>query len=153
MQHNIRIEITNYCNKKCAYCFFKDLLSDKKEELSLSELNTILDYCEKENFYSVALQGGEPTTHTQIDKILNILTSRKFRFIIFTNGIFDTRLLKNKDFAKAQYYLVNYNHPDTYDNIKEWDLVDKNIKQMIDKKMDVDLGYNLYEKNPDYVFY
>ena len=33
----MQVEITNYCNRKCHYCFFKDQLTDHREEMSLEE--------------------------------------------------------------------------------------------------------------------
>lgn len=150
--HGLRIEITNYCNRKCSYCFFYDLLSSNKEEMSLDELNTVLDYCKDENIDSIALQGGEPTTHTYIDKIFNIFKKRRFEIELFTNGIFDTKLLKQMDGIRLNC-LINYNHPDSYNNLNQWRLVNKNIKEMIDKKFNVSLGYNLYDKNPNYSFF
>lgn len=148
----LRIEITNYCNKQCSYCFFSDLLSRSKDEMSLEELNIVLDYCKNENINSIALQGGEPTTHAHIDKILNTLEEKNFRVVLFTNGIFDTSLLERMDGLKLNC-LINYNHPDSYNNIHQWRLVNRNIKEMLERKFDVTLGYNLYEKDPDYKFF
>jgi radical SAM protein with 4Fe4S-binding SPASM domain len=153
----IRIELTRYCNRKCPYCFFIEKLTDARSEMDISEFNRILDFCDadavpgqKRNIY---LQGGEPTTHSRFTDIISILNKRNYPYALVTNGIFDTSIVSRLGRGPQDDILLNYNHPDTYNSINDWELVNRNIEELSRKNIKFTLGYNMYEENPDYGFF
>ena len=153
MSEAVRIEITNYCNRKCAYCFFNDRLTPGRDEMSPADFNYILDMCEKEDRKFVFIQGGEPTTHANFIGFINILKKRGFRYNLFSNGIFKPALLDELLIDKNDEILINFNHPSTLASEKEWELVNKNLARMTEKGIQFSIGYNLYQSNPDYGYF
>ncbi|OQA91562.1 MAG: molybdenum cofactor biosynthesis protein A [Elusimicrobia bacterium ADurb.Bin231] len=148
----VRIELTNYCNRHCPYCFFNDQLTMSPQEMSLEEVHRILDYCRKDGLNFVFLQGGEPTLHSKFKEILNLLKTRNISYGLFTNGIFDTGLLDYFDTAATSDIVLNYNHPSTYSRESDWELVNRNIDEIVRRGLSFKIGYTLYEKKPDYQF-
>jgi organic radical activating enzyme len=151
-----RIRLTNYCNRRCPYCFADDFLSGKTNEnhIKLEEIKLILDMCKESNIDNVAWQGGEPMIHTQIIDIIEMHKKANMSVNIFTNGMFSSEVvpyLKDLDF----YMLINLNSPDTYNSEEEYNQILNNIDEM--KKLGlgnrISLGYNFYGDNPDYGFF
>lgn len=150
-----RLRLTNYCNRKCEYCFADDYLQGVEESLhlTLSEVHYVLNNCVESNINKVAWQGGEPLIHPQIVEIINLHKNKKIKVSIFTNGLFNPKIIssfENLDFDM----LINLNHPNTY-SCNEFDTVLKNIRTLIDMgyKNQISLGYNYYGENPDYSFF
>jgi len=150
---NIRVSLTNYCNRNCEYCFSKGKVSSKKDEMSMDDFEFTLKFCEKNEIREIILFGGEPTSHTHFKEIIEILQRRGFFYLLLTNGLFDPSVLDLLSKKKDYPVLLNYNHPDTFKNAGEWELVNRNIARMINLGVNVNLGYNVYEKNPDYRFF
>ena len=150
----IRLELTNYCNLKCPYCFFCDLRSDNiRDEMSLSDFKEILEYARDSGLRTVFLQGGEPLVHSGIVKILRFLRKRGYEIVAFTNALFDHRLLKELKAVGIGGFLINYNHPETYGSSRTLDLVKKNIRGLRQLNLPMKLGYTLYEKTPRYQYF
>lgn len=78
-------EVTLKCNQLCENCFSKSN-SASKEEMDFDFIyNDILKKAERR--IRVAITGGEPFFHSEIDKILNLPTIfRDIQFVINTNG-------------------------------------------------------------------
>ena len=149
----VRIEITNYCNRRCEYCFFNDRLTSHKEEMTAGEFAHILDLCEKEGRNFVFIQGGEPTSHSNFIGLMDTLKESGFNYGLFTNGIFDPAIADRLKFDKNDEILVNYNHPSTYSSPREWELVNRNLEKFVSRNISFNIGYNLYKENPDYGYF
>lgn len=85
----IYIEITNICNLKCSFCSksnrtLKEMTTNEFEEV-LKKINNYTDYI----YLHVK---GEPLTHKNLDKILELTNKYNKKVCITTNGVF----LKNK---------------------------------------------------------
>lgn len=151
--------ITTQCNKKCPYCFAQekvDIGFDKKttadKEISLENLNIIIDFYKKSGIKQFSLIGGEPTIHSKILKIINILTSNDFIVHIFTNGLWNKDLvdLIQRTSAKQLTFLININSPSITPKA-EWDLINNNLKAISGRK-EVSLGINIYKEDFDYKY-
>ncbi len=153
MAKPVRIEITNYCNRRCEYCFFNDRLTAHREEMTSAEFSRILDLCDKEDRKFVFIQGGEPTSHSNFMGFMDTLKDRGFNFGLFTNGIFNPEIIGRLKFDKNDEILVNYNHPSTYASPREWELVNGNLEKMVARNISFNIGYNLYKENPDYGYF
>ncbi len=92
------IEVTNSCNLGCPTCYAN---SGKGEPLSLNKISEMLDFfIESEGGEAEILQisGGEPTTHPEIIKIIELARTRNIRYVMLnTNGI---RIGEDENFVK-----------------------------------------------------
>ncbi|HVV85023.1 MAG TPA: radical SAM protein [Kofleriaceae bacterium] len=92
------IEVTDHCNLECPICIVDNQYST---HMSTADFATLIDglveaegQCE-----SVAISGGEPTSHPQILELLKIASRPEIgRVVLITNGI---RLGKDRAFARA----------------------------------------------------
>ena len=81
----IYIEITNVCNLNCSFCSKssksnREMTSEEFKEV-LSKINNYTDYI----YFHVK---GEPLTHHNLDKILDITKEYNKKVCITTNGVF-----------------------------------------------------------------
>lgn len=75
------------CNAFCDYCFAKeDILSLKKDEMSIEEFKEILQFVSKSHYEKIRILGGEPTLHRDFKEIINLSEKYKKPIEIFTNG-------------------------------------------------------------------
>lgn len=92
------VEVTDHCNLECPICIVNNRYSN---HMPLAAFQSIVDgmvhregVCE-----SIALSGGEPTSHPQILELIRIATRPEIgRVVIITNGL---RLGRDRAFAEA----------------------------------------------------
>ena len=92
------IEVTDHCNLECPICIVDNQYS---QHMAPADFATLIDklveaegQCE-----SVAISGGEPTSHPQILELLKIAARPAIgRVVLITNGL---RLGKDRAFAQA----------------------------------------------------
>ena len=112
----IYVEITNYCNLACSFCF-KD--KRKKKEMSVVEFNEVINKI-KDYTDSIYLHvKGEPLLHSHLDEILNICDKNKINVRITTNG---TLLKTNKDLLlkhKIKQINISLHSENNYSNYFE----------------------------------
>jgi MoaA/NifB/PqqE/SkfB family radical SAM enzyme len=78
----LMVFITGNCNLDCPYCFSNTL---ERKEMSLADFETILRWARKNGIKRVTLCGGEPTLHTQFNKILSLTGSYGFTTYFASN--------------------------------------------------------------------
>ncbi len=154
------IALLNYCNLSCPYCFANEFITnEKKQILTLEQLDKILDFLAKGQFNNrIGIIGGEPTLHPQFDTIVKtiITFSKKYhlpRPTIFSNGI---ELGKYARLLENAACLINLNSPETIGNEK-WNKILNSLNQIeacgfIEH---ISFGINLYENMPssyEYLF-
>jgi uncharacterized radical SAM superfamily Fe-S cluster-containing enzyme len=92
------VEITDYCNLECPVCIVNNQYAN---HMSLEDFGRVIDrliaaegFCE-----SVALSGGEPTSHPQILEFIKRAQREEIgRVVVITNGL---RLGQDRAFAQA----------------------------------------------------
>src|SRR5262249_14859098 len=92
------IEVTDHCNLECPICIVDNQYTT---HMALADFTAIIDtlvanegWCE-----SVALSGGEPTSHPHIMDLVRIASRPEIgRVVLITNGL---RLGKDRKFAEA----------------------------------------------------
>lgn len=151
------IAITNYCNLSCPYCFANEFILENKEEISISQLNTILEFLKKAPPPRIGIIGGEPTLHPKIDVVIS--TIKEFvktyngKIALFTNGIQLNKIFSLID--NTTDILINLNEPEVIGDYN-WKKIQQNLTYlaMIDKIRYVKFGINLYLdiKNLEYIF-
>lgn len=92
------IEVTDHCNLECPICIVNNQYAN---HISLEAFGRIIDRLVKNEgqLESVALSGGEPTSHPQILELIKIANRPEIgRVAVITNGL---RLGRDKEFARA----------------------------------------------------
>jgi 7,8-dihydro-6-hydroxymethylpterin dimethyltransferase len=92
------VEVTDHCNLECPICIVDNKYAN---HMDLATFGKIIDgLVEAEgSCESLALSGGEPTSHPQILELLKLASRPEIgRIVLITNGI---RLGKDRAFAKA----------------------------------------------------
>ena len=151
----VNIMLTYRCNRNCDYCFAKGQEKKFPEEMSMENFSKLLEWLKKINrgVLWVSLLGGEPTQHSRIKEILELLKEARNERIftrLFTNGIFSHTLIKSLDETIVNY-IVNYNPLDQY-TPKEKKLLLQNLKILKRLNKKIALSYTINEKNLDYTF-
>jgi hypothetical protein len=91
-EHSLEIEITTECNLACLNCNRSCRQAPSKEHMTLDQIRKFIEESKKFNVVwnkGVALLGGEPTLHPDIDRIIIELyrgLDRQIRFL--TNGVY-----------------------------------------------------------------
>lgn len=136
----IYIEVTSNCNLNCKYCYNNS--GEKKHEIELNLLSQVFDSCNKMGINSIAISGGEPYLHKDIEKIIELLKEKKFNnVVLITNGM-SSRIFENidildyLDFLQISLDSVLPDFNDQYRNYGNCNIVKSNIKKLCD------LGYN-----------
>lgn len=81
------IYMTQRCNRNCVYCFAKDNLKTKLEEIDFNTISKSVYKAKKNGFNYITLLGGEPTVHKDFFKVLALVKKLGFKIHIFTNGL------------------------------------------------------------------
>ena len=77
--------ITGKCTHDCTYCYAKDVMGDKVEELKKSDIKTTVARVLSYKPLAVVLTGGEPLLSPYLSEIIELL-SGKVGIVIDTNG-------------------------------------------------------------------
>jgi len=146
---------TYKCNRNCNYCFAKGQFKKFPEEITLDDFSRLLEWFKKINHgvLWVSLLGGEPTQHSKIKEILNLLKeARNDRIFtrMFTNAVFDHSIIKFLDETVVNY-IVNYNPPEQYTK-KEREIMIENLKTLKKLNKKIALSYTINDDNLDYDF-
>ncbi|MDD3213381.1 MAG: radical SAM protein [Eubacteriales bacterium] len=81
--------ITGKCNLDCPYCFASDYVETEAPQMDEATFRRALDFAMSGSYTrSVGIVGGEPTTHPQLARFLEILDAdpRVKRVTLMTNG-------------------------------------------------------------------
>lgn len=148
------IVITNYCNLQCPYCFAnKYITEEEKQNITIDELNQILNWLGRTTTDRIGIIGGEPTIHPIANKIFErakeFAKERKTKIVLFTNGI---KLHEYTKFFNEYFHaLINVNHPEVIGN-KNWEELEKSFKRIntFHVMKSINMGINLYPNMKDY---
>lgn len=92
------VEITDHCNLECPICIVNNQYSNHMEPEQFARIiDTLIEnegQCE-----SVALSGGEPTSHPKLLELIDIANREEIgRVVVITNGL---RLGRDRELARA----------------------------------------------------
>ncbi len=139
------------CNKSCSFCFAKAQEKKFKKPMSLDNFKKLLFWLEELAFFqdpnqrNISILGGEPSLHSDFEKIIQLLKENNVRATVFSNGTFSHEKLKYFDKDVVTGFVVNYN-PKKHYTEKEYDNLDKNTG------FNVKLSYNITKVNLDYKY-
>lgn len=149
------IALLNYCNLHCPYCFANEYIEEKKQIITLEQLDYILEFCSRSKPSRIGLIGGEPTLHPQIDAIIKRVEAycqeRKTHWSIFSNGIELSKIIPYLSTKSHGGCLLNLNHPQIVGDI-QWKKIMKSLNraQLLDCLDKINLGINLYPDMIDF---
>ncbi|UCC20826.1 MAG: radical SAM protein [Promethearchaeota archaeon] len=82
---SVHLYITNECNLDCEKCYYRKS-SDPKKELSLEQIRMLLEEWKRYKLTSIAIGGGEPLLHPDINEIIQLAKDMGFFIAVTTNG-------------------------------------------------------------------
>jgi cyclic pyranopterin phosphate synthase len=140
----------------CKYCFAQGKVDlgqqqgDSSKNLSMENLEKIIEYYKHNHLERFVILGGEPTLHPNFSNMVDrVLKEKAFSaVIVFTNGIMPDNVLdylsNNKD--RRLDVALNLNSEDSYSST-EWKKVN-NTMRVIGPRIGV--GINIYHSGQDY---
>jgi len=127
----VNLFITNFCNRRCPFCYLNDWVTDKEDDahhMTLKSLDALIHWLQRSRVFKVKLAGGEPMLHPHLlDFIGKLVKSRVGIDAILTNGLGDTELYEKVVELTGTNWLVNVTSPQTYTK-DEWELLNKNLE-------------------------
>ena len=153
----VNLLITMRCNRACSYCFAKEKLhtystNNAATEISIENLEKVLQFLQKSNCDTLQLAGGEPTIHPKFKQILLTLLKQKITVNLLTNALWNPELntLFDQISPDTLGFLLNIDNPKLYTN-QEHKKLEENLT-FLSKRGNVTLSFNLFEKEPDYSY-
>jgi len=83
----VKIDLTNVCNHDCPGCIDYELIHNDNNSLNFNLFEDLLDGLKKCGVKGINYTGGgEPTTHKQFDKIIELTNKKGFEIGLICNG-------------------------------------------------------------------
>lgn len=145
------ILLTNYCNRRCPYCFAQQrVVHGGGQAISAENLGKALEFLKRSSLTSVGLLGGEPTLHPDFPEVLDRVLSYGFHVKLFTNGMMPDPAVERlaKEEPGRVLTIVNVNHPDETPE-SEREHVAATL-EVLGKR--ASLGFNIYRPDFDAAF-
>ncbi len=92
---SVHLYITNECNLDCKNCYYRSS-SDPKKELSYNRIKLLFTEWKKLKLTSIAIGGGEPLLHPDIEKIIHLGKDLGFFIAVTTNGILKKPIIPHR---------------------------------------------------------
>ncbi len=102
MYSRVYVEITNICNRSCTFCPSHDR---EPRRMTAEEFSLVADKLTGLTRYIYYHLMGEPLTHPQLPRLIEIATSKGFKSAITTNGTLLPRV--GQSLIDAGVYKVN----------------------------------------------
>ena len=119
LKYDLKIFITNKCNRRCSYCFERDTMHKLNAHINEETINDICAFIRSDisMINSVNFLGGETFLNIDdIDKILtnlyDLLLSTKIEVCFFTNGMVfnDDVMMMYRKFSKLNLFVYISDH-------------------------------------------
>ncbi len=147
------ILLTTRCNLSCRYCFAQEKLASARANMSMKNVQRVIDFLKRSNTPVFRVMGGEPTLHPQFNEIIQLAISAGMRVDVLSNATWsaDTAALFERIPSKYLLFLLNIDHPDNY-TPKQWAVIERNLDRLKGRG-GITLSFNVFEKEPrsDYV--
>ncbi len=102
----IGIEITGRCPLRCRHCF-NHSGPENQQELSLEQIQKILDEMLTWNVQHLRISGGEPTYHRQFKDIIAACQRRNITIAMNTNGVYSSTMLDYLKSAPIDLFMIS----------------------------------------------
>ena len=143
------LTITEKCNLQCKHCFGS---FGKGEELSIKNIEEILETLLYIGIFQISITGGEPLLHKDIINILKLLRMKGFTTQITTNGTIINKeiisfLKVNKMFRFSISIEGDREYHDFIRGKGNFDIILRNIKILQKNNIEVSVNTVLTSKN------
>lgn len=123
MQFNksIRIKVTGVCNRKCNFCHKEGNMANIEEMFFTQELKNVIDKLSKDfSIERIALTGGEPLLHSQLNKFAQQITNETNikKISITTNGTIPIEKTQWNNLKENGLFKINISIPEILNNTK-----------------------------------
>ena len=147
--------VIDKCSNTCMYCFASHEMENvSTNKMSRESIEVILNYLKKERVsQAINIIGGEPFLYDDLKYLTDKLNkSKKVKsYTVFTGGVFKTdRLSELNPFHNKLSLLYNVNEKKDYKNLKQYELVHRNIVKSINYGIPTSIGFNIYKKDFNY---
>jgi len=144
-------ELTGKCNLNCLHCRSKE---DKREELSLAEIEEVAKQLRDFASPLIILSGGEPLLRCDIFKIIYLLSSYNFSIALATNGTLINREIAYK-ISKSKVKVVSVSldgataetHNKIRRNNRAFSLAISGINYLKEAKVKVQINFTIMPDN------
>ena len=102
MYSRVYVEITNICNRACTFC---PGTKREKRRITVDEFSVVLDKLQGVTEYIYLHVMGEPLTHPDLSKLIDLASSRGFKCAITTNGTLLNK--RGEELLDSHVYKVN----------------------------------------------
>ena len=102
MYSRVYVEITNICNRACTFC---PGTKREKRRITVDEFSVVLDKLQGVTEYIYLHVMGEPLTHPDLCKLIDLAGSRGFKCAITTNGTLLNK--RGEELLDSKIYKVN----------------------------------------------
>lgn len=82
---SVCLKITNKCNFRCIHCIQKSG-NISRDEMSTNEIFNLVDELERNNIFTLDINGGECLMHPNIKEILSYCKDKQFDTVLSTNA-------------------------------------------------------------------
>jgi len=111
-----QILLTDYCNRRCPYCFAKEHLSDREHtNMRYEDFVRVVDFLVDSGEQEARLLGGEPTLHPDFADFYHYVMQRGLHAMIFTNGCAPEATVDDlctRIAPERTHFVVNVNAPE-----------------------------------------
>jgi MoaA/NifB/PqqE/SkfB family radical SAM enzyme len=141
----INLIITQLCNRRCQYCFARDMLNQAAgsgvQYMDGALFDKALDLAERSRAREIRFLGGEPTLHPEFIPFARKAFQRRLKLLVFSNGLIPPgpfEFLRQCDDRQVGL-LVNVNDESCYEPGEYQQLKDR-LKRLGRK---ITCGYNI----------
>ena len=137
----IDLNITNRCNLDCRHCAFASHIGDTNE-LSLATIRSIIEDASALGCKEIHLTGGEPTIHSEFEKVLELILQSGMFTRLISNGVMPkSRLQRYFDMGLRHLLFSIDGMQESHDRIRgRSGLFEKTLSRAADAK---DMGYSV----------
>ncbi|UYZ39122.1 radical SAM protein (plasmid) [Clostridium beijerinckii] len=146
----VKWSVTNRCNLRCSHCFH-DKYDEK--EISINDVEKIVDKLHEWGVIEVLLTGGEPLVRKDLNNIINYIHSKNILIGLATNGmLLNENRAKNLPLDKLSFIQVSLDghNSSINDNIRGKGVFESVIRNIIDlkkKNINLILAHTINKKN------
>ncbi|MCL4490555.1 MAG: radical SAM protein [Nitrospirae bacterium] len=144
----LELQITDRCNLKCRHCYIDQ---PEHNELSIREIEKILNEFEELQGLRLLITGGEPLAHSRFEEVNALLPGYRFRKILFTNGLLlNRKRLEALTMDEIQFSVDGLDHGhDALRGKGTWRMVMRKIEESLAAGIAVSVATMVHRENLD----